>query len=624
MSLASEPHPRRVPDADAGGDGLTRTVARLAVHLVDAGVAAVAVPGEIRRALITSLAAARCPDLRSPELAGLAALPAGLVESCDDDLSDRNLGDLSQALLGWEVGRPTGSPGEIELPADDGREPVVLCRRAARRRALGAYFTPPQLVDTLVAGALQPWADEPERLLRLKIVDPACGDGRFLVAAARWIWERLEGDDGPDPRVRQAVINECLFGIDIDPLVVHLARVEVWLAGGLDAVPPAAFFSHLALGDGLLDLFHEDDRFDVVIGNPPFGSFSGRQVVAIDAVRKQEYHRRWGGDAWETLHGMFVRRGLALSRHTLAMVLPTQVTHLEGYANLRDDVQSQMSLHDVTDWGEDVFGTEAVAPVVTMIARRDQRGRATWSAVSEPGWITALRARAESLGSLVADPGVHTGNCASRLITAADANVAGAVPVLEGKQVHRYRCGPPTKCLHLDYRAGEGEYFTVRPRATYQRARFLIRQTARFPIVGPRLGADYFRNSLLALYEPTNGVDVRYLVGLLNSRLIRYLYTVAVRESGQAAFPQVKIRSLRALPILWPDLGLSLHRQSYASIIDDVESLLTVDDETRASDSGRAEDAVEEIERRIDECVFTIYGLDDVAIAAVRDPAGSR
>lgn len=617
MSLASD-HPRRMSAANAADDGLARAMAQLAGQLVDLGVVVAAVPGEIRRVLITTLSAARCPDLRSPELEGSTALPEELGESCVDVLAGWNLGDLSQALLGWELVRASGSPQEIEVSCCDDAERLVLCRRATRRRTLGAYFTPPQLVDTLVARALQPWADDPEGLLRLKILDPACGDGRFLVAAARWIWDRLEGNDGPDPSLRQAVINECLFGVDIDPLVVHLARVEVWLAAGLDRLPAAAFFSHLAPGDGLLDEFHEEsDRFDVVLGNPPFGSFSGRQAISIDAVRKQEYRRRWGGDGWETLHGMFLRRGLDLSRHTLAMVLPTQVSHLDGYANLRADVGSQMSLHDVTDWGEAMFGSEAVSPVITVVARRDQRGRAGWSEETEADWITALRERAESLGSLVADPGVHTGNCASRLIVEPIVSSPGTVPVLEGKQVHRYRCAPPTKCLQLDYQAGEGEYFTVRPRATYQRARFLIRQTARFPVVGPRLGADYFRNSLLALYDPTNGVDARYLVGLLNSRLIRHLYTSAVRESGQTTFPQVKIGSLRSLPILWPDLGLSLHRQSYASIVDDVEVLLAVSDPTRPGEGRREEAAVEEIERRIDQCVFTIYGLDDAAIATV-------
>ena len=105
----------------------------------------------------------------------------------------------------------------------------------------------------------------------------------------------------------------------------------------------------------------------------------------------------------------------------------------------------------------------------------------------------------------------------------------------------------------MDYLANDDEYFWIRPLETYQRAPFVIRQTARHPIVGPKNTTEYFRNSLLALYEPDNGYDIHYVVGLLNSRLFRFLYTTAVRESAQASFPQVKVRSLRDLPVIWPD-----------------------------------------------------------------------
>ena len=72
----------------------------------------------------------------------------------------------------------------------------------------------------------------------------------------------------------------------------------------------------------------------------------------------------------------------------------------------------------------------------------------------------------------------------------------------------------------LSYTPADREYFTIRPVERYRSAPFLIRQTAAYPIVGPRLGAVYFRNSLLALYPPPaeREMDVRFLVGLLNSR----------------------------------------------------------------------------------------------------------
>tara|TARA_B100000809_G_scaffold204380_1_gene205731 strand:+ start:74 stop:727 length:654 start_codon:yes stop_codon:yes gene_type:complete len=195
------------------------------------------------------------------------------------------------------------------------------------------------------------------------------------------------------------------------------------------------------------------------------------------------------------------------------------------------------------------------------------------------------------------------------------------VGVLEGRQVQRYSCEPPARKLRLDYEAGEGEYFTIRPLETYRRARFVIRQTARFPIVGPKHTTEYFRNSLLALFEPDNGYDIRYLVGLLNSRLLRYLYTTAVRESDQASFPQVKVGSLRDLPIIWPDLDDDQQQRAYEAIVAGVGQLLQW--HNGGSRQSRSQ-SVEELEEQVEQCVQTIYNLDPAARNDINQGTGSE
>ncbi len=91
-------------------------------------------------------------------------------------------------------------------------------------------------------------------------------------------------------------------------------------------------------------------------------------------------------------------------------------------------------------------------------------------------------------------------------------------------------------------------------RALQAQARFVVRQTAPHPIVGPKVGADLFRNSLHALLDARDelGVETLYLVALLNSEPLRAIYRALVRESGQRVFPQVKIASLRRLPMITP------------------------------------------------------------------------
>lgn len=116
------------------------------------------------------------------------------------------------------------------------------------RKTTGSYYTPPALVSALLDSALDPViddavrgtrdADEAERaLLGLRVCDPACGSGHFLVAAARRIARRLaavrSGEEEPTPdAVRHAlrdVVGRCVYGVDINPMAAELAKVSLWL-----------------------------------------------------------------------------------------------------------------------------------------------------------------------------------------------------------------------------------------------------------------------------------------------------------------------------------------------------------------------------------------------------------
>ncbi len=174
----------------------------------------------------------------------------------------------------------------------------VYVTKAAERRTSGTYYTPRSLAEEMVRYALEPvvyypgptqGADpkdwkliQPAELLKLKVCDMAMGSGAFLVAACRYLADRLveawestgqspitvegqpsrgDGDlmvpDDPADRVilaRRLVADRCLYGVDKNPVAVEMAKLSIWLVT-LAKDRPFSFLDHsFKCGDSLLGI----------------------------------------------------------------------------------------------------------------------------------------------------------------------------------------------------------------------------------------------------------------------------------------------------------------------------------------------------------------------------------
>lgn len=159
------------------------------------------------------------------------------------------------------------------------------------RKTTGSYYTPPELVAELIKSALEPvvadrkkQSGNPEKaILSVKVCDPACGSGHFLLAAARYIARELakarsSGDEPSPENMRQCirdVISHCIYGVDKNPLAVELCKVALWIEGH-EAGKPLTFLDHrIKCGDSLvgvldLDVLNKgipDDAFIPVTGD---------------------------------------------------------------------------------------------------------------------------------------------------------------------------------------------------------------------------------------------------------------------------------------------------------------------------------------------------------------------
>jgi hypothetical protein len=175
--------------------------------------------------------------------------------------------DTMGRLEGWHV----LDIGEIhqrllELTPSRREDGCVTAHRKSlgKRADLGAWYTPPEIAEAMCRLSIGPHLDRlaqdshPGAMFDVLAIDPACGAGVFLVEAARLIAGRIAArvsGAGPAPRnhVRAAlpvVMKECVFGVDIDPVAVDMAKTALWLE--IEGRAPFTFMDrNIVVGDAL-------------------------------------------------------------------------------------------------------------------------------------------------------------------------------------------------------------------------------------------------------------------------------------------------------------------------------------------------------------------------------------
>lgn len=566
--------------------------ASLILNLCERYAARAGLPAEPVRA--SKLAELAAPVSRLPPLEALAyrrAYDAALVAAWGNSEDPRipssrvsDIGAVYESLLALSPHAQSGAGAR-------GRKPS------------GSYYTPPaiaaQICETALLGHLERTA---QPVLELRVLDPAVGAGAFLIQACRVLAEALSKQRQGALSVNQAcaeVAATCLYGVDVNPLSVAVTEVCLWLLVGDARFDPASFSKKLRHGDALIGIdldtgvleseqrarvaalqelgyaadaldwrraFPEVDRgFDVVLGNPPWVAYAGRSAQALPAPLRNYYREAflaWKG--FPTLHGLFVERAAKLSpRGTLALLLPSPVADLGGYRNVRSVLtRSHRVAVGLTEFGQDAFVgvTQPCFALVADASPESQSTPAPWQlcerqrssgaaeAVEVPHVLRLLLEAPSLAPRHFGEMGFQTTRVASEtlLLRAEAPDADHRVPLLEGKNVHEFLERPPRLFLCDDPARLKQAKCRLRPASEYRRVDFVVRQTAQVPIAALHDGLA-FRNSLLGGFGgPELGAPV--LVALLNSSLYRALHLAGQRDARQAAFPQVKISHLRALP----------------------------------------------------------------------------
>jgi len=223
----------------------------------------------------------------------------------------RELGTIYEGLLEWRL-EPVSpadlKAGSVKLLGDRHVTRKVeagdytLVADQSDRKATGSYYTPHYVVKFIGENVLKPLVQGIEeecrndpasviaRILDQRVLDPAMGSGHFLVFAVEYLAGYVNGQlgriraqlkpngkgkkktekaelplplDAPIEFIRARVAERCIYGVDINPLAVELAKLSLWVATAAKGVPLSFLNHHLRCGDSLLGVSSDEFQHDL-------------------------------------------------------------------------------------------------------------------------------------------------------------------------------------------------------------------------------------------------------------------------------------------------------------------------------------------------------------------------
>ncbi len=258
----------------------------------------------------------------------------------------------------------------------------------------GVVYTPGHLVDFILDGVL-PWDGEG---WDEKVLDPACGSGIFLVKAYQRLihrWKRANPDKRPSAAILRQILEQCIYGVDTQQDAVRVASFSLYLAM-CDEIDPKRYWTqvrfprlrgntincHDFFEDGpTLSERHQLRKFDLVVGNPPWGQEESIPDT-VSAWAEHEAMSRPGDDkrSW---------RASYMSIGPLFLPRAAEVLKPEGCVSLMQS--SALLLNDVgtaRELRERLFNEFVVEEVVNLAPLRYILFSNASKATSPPAIVT--------------------------------------------------------------------------------------------------------------------------------------------------------------------------------------------------------------------------------------------
>lgn len=452
------------------------------------------------------------------------------------------------------------SISRLEIPFIPGDDLLGLVHLSllnlGKRKKRGSYYTPAAIVTQLVEESLP--------LVKAscpKVVDPCCGSGQFLITLFLALRERLI-KEGLHLEEAERLIVQNLIGYDLDATALTLAKLNLALLQ--KSSPSLVPHFQLKQKNTLEERPSQGGSgFDLVIGNPPWGSHFTQ--------REAQGHKDRFTSATTSLESfaLFVEYGLDALREggLLAYVLPEALLNVGQHREVRRLILEKGRIHSIRLLGSPFSHVYAPAITLTVEKGGEKKEPLIVGSPHQKGTYTVSQQRfwnneAYIFNVEAADPeekllnkmknltgalflkgqarfalGIVTGNNKAFL---RETPFPGGEPVLRGSDLFKYGLRPPSQYLRFE----PARFQQVAPESVYRSPEKLLYRFINKQLVFAYDNRQFLSlNSANILIPQLPGYSVKYVLAILNSRPAQFFHTFS--------FSSVKVlrQHLEAIPL---------------------------------------------------------------------------
>ena len=319
---------------------------------------------------------------------------------------------------------------------------------AKKRKEQGIYYTPTFVVDYIVRNALKPVLDNCKSindLKKIKVLDPACGSGSFLIKALDAITKKYHEFGVDNHILKRQIILENIYGVDLDTQAVEIARLNLSI-NSLDSKEELPRLDkNIKNGNSLISGTDEEMKkqfgknwkdkkpfnwqeefpevfkqggFDVIIGNPPY--VRQEEIKEYKEIFLKLFPNVANGTV--DLYVYFFERAIQLLKNNGVLGFITSNKFIKaGYGkNLRKYFKENLKINQLIDeFDRKVFDDAAVDPCMILIQKEkplensyilyNYKTNILQADLNESGWTFAneesldLKSKIEQKGKKIKD-----------------------------------------------------------------------------------------------------------------------------------------------------------------------------------------------------------------------------